>query len=210
VHALPEAFDPLGPRLRTSAERRVRRRSVSAHGVFAGHGALVEVGAQARHGVGEAAHADADERALLRPGQLFVTALHVGGALMLSLACAGLAKNEVQGNQEGDLHAEDGHAGRDGDSAPLHGPSFSDPWSGVRSAVASSAPVPVRTTDKGPGSFPAFRFSAWRRYQVRRDISSLSQGFLASMVLARSSIRGRPFFGAQLIRCTSRRSWPYP
>jgi hypothetical protein len=40
------------------------------------------------------------------------------------------------------------------------------------------------------------RFSAWRRYHVRRDISSLSQGFLASMVLARSSIRGRPFLGA--------------
>jgi hypothetical protein len=38
------------------------------------------------------------------------------------------------------------------------------------------------------------RFSAWRRYQVRRDIPSLSQGFLASMVRARSSIRGRPFF----------------
>ena len=36
------------------------------------------------------------------------------------------------------------------------------------------------------------RFSAWRRYQVRRDISSFSQGFLASMVLARSSMRGRP------------------
>jgi hypothetical protein len=31
---------------------------------------------------------------------------------------------------------------------------------------------------------------AWRRYQVRRDISSLSQGFLASLVRARSSIRG--------------------
>jgi hypothetical protein len=36
------------------------------------------------------------------------------------------------------------------------------------------------------------RFSAWRRYHVRRDISSLSQGFLASMVLARSSMRGPP------------------
>ena len=40
------------------------------------------------------------------------------------------------------------------------------------------------------------RCSAWRRYHVRRDISSLSQGFLASMVLARSSIRGRP-----VLRC---------
>lgn len=33
-------------------------------------------------------------------------------------------------------------------------------------------------------------------YQVRRDIPSLSHGFLASIVRARSSIRGRPFFGA--------------
>ena len=41
------------------------------------------------------------------------------------------------------------------------------------------------------------RFSAWRRYQVRRDISSLSQGFLASLVLARSSIRGRPVLRAR-------------
>jgi hypothetical protein len=38
------------------------------------------------------------------------------------------------------------------------------------------------------------RCSAWRRYHVRRDISSLSQGFRASMVRARSSMRGRPFF----------------
>jgi hypothetical protein len=36
------------------------------------------------------------------------------------------------------------------------------------------------------------RRSASRRYHVRRDISSFSQGFLASMVRARSSIRGRP------------------
>jgi hypothetical protein len=36
------------------------------------------------------------------------------------------------------------------------------------------------------------RCSAWRRYHVRRDISSLSQGFLASLVRRRSSIRGRP------------------
>jgi hypothetical protein len=32
------------------------------------------------------------------------------------------------------LHGEDGCAGGDGDVAPLHGPPFSDPWSGVRSA----------------------------------------------------------------------------
>jgi DNA invertase Pin-like site-specific DNA recombinase len=44
---------------------------------------------------------------------------------------------------------------------------------------------------KGRDHSRPFRFSAWRRYQVRRDISSLSQGFLASMDLARSSIRGR-------------------
>jgi hypothetical protein len=74
---LPEALDPLGERLRTPAERRVDGRFVSSHGVLTGHGALVEVGAQARYGVGEAAHADADERALFCPGQLFITALHV-------------------------------------------------------------------------------------------------------------------------------------
>ena len=32
------------------------------------------------------------------------------------------------------------------------------------------------------GALPA-RFSAWRRYHVRRDIWSLSQGFLASRIL---------------------------
>src|SRR5580704_17575702 len=46
--------------------------------------------------------------------------------------------------------------------------------------------------DKGRDHSRPLRFSAWRRYQVRRDMPSLSQGFLASMVLARSSIRGRP------------------
>jgi hypothetical protein len=51
---------------------------------------------------------------------------------------------------------------------------------------------------RGSKSTPRARRSAWRRYQVRRDISSLSQGFLASMVRARSSIRGRPFFGGGL------------
>ena len=35
---------------------------------------------------------------------------------------------------------------------------------------------------KGRDHSRPLRFSAWRRYQVRRDISSLSQGFLASMV----------------------------
>jgi hypothetical protein len=33
-----------------------------------------------------------------------------------------LMKDEVQGDQEGDLHGEDGHAGRDRDVAPIHGP----------------------------------------------------------------------------------------
>jgi hypothetical protein len=57
-----------------------------------------------------------------------------------------------------------------------------------RSATSSGSPKRQR-----PDHFPAFaRFSAWRRYHVRRDISSWSQGFLASMVRARSSIRGRP------------------
>jgi hypothetical protein len=53
-----------------------------------------------------------------------------------------------------------------------------------------------------------WRFSAWRRYQVRRDISSLSQGFLASMVRARSSIRGRPFFRGFIGPCFP--SPPFP
>ena len=54
-------------------------------------------------------------------------------------------------------------------------------------------------TDKGRDHSRPLRFSAWRRYQVRRDISSFSQGFLASIVLARSSIRGRPFLAGRLI-----------
>ena len=79
---LPVVLDPLGQRLRTPAERRVDRRFVSAHCVLAGHEAfgqriIVEVGAQARHSVGEPAHVDADERALFCPGQLFITALHI-------------------------------------------------------------------------------------------------------------------------------------
>jgi hypothetical protein len=60
----------------------------------------------------------------------------------------------------------------------------------------NSLPSCSRTTDEGRDHSRPFRFSAWRRYQVRRDISSLSQGFLASIVLARSSIRGRPFWVA--------------
>ena len=76
----PKAL-PLGQRLRTSAERRVHRRFVSAHCVLAGHDAfgqrvLGEVGAQARHSVREVAHVYADERPLFCPGQLFFTALH--------------------------------------------------------------------------------------------------------------------------------------
>jgi hypothetical protein len=58
--------------------------------------------------------------------------------------------------------------------------------------------------DKGQDHFGPLRFSAWRRYHVRRDMLSLSQGFLASIVRARSSIRGRPFFGARLMRTTRR------
>jgi hypothetical protein len=45
-----------------------------------------------------------------------------------------LTDDEVQGDQEGTLHGEDGDAGGDGDVVPLPGPPFSDPWSGVRSA----------------------------------------------------------------------------
>ena len=80
-NALPEALDPLGQRLRTPAERRVHRRFESEQRLVAGYdvfgqGVLGEVGAQARHGVGESAHVDADERALLCPGQVFFTALH--------------------------------------------------------------------------------------------------------------------------------------
>jgi hypothetical protein len=75
----PEPVDHV--RLRTPAERRVHRRFVSAQRLVAGHnafgqGVLVEVGAQARHSVGEVAHVYADERALFCPGQLFLTALH--------------------------------------------------------------------------------------------------------------------------------------
>ena len=63
--------------MRLQFERRVHRRFVSAPGLVAGHdafgqGVLVEVGAQARHSVGEVADVDADERAFgdaeRRPG----------------------------------------------------------------------------------------------------------------------------------------------
>jgi hypothetical protein len=69
-----EALNPLGQRLRAPAERRVHRRFESAHCLVAGHdafgqGVLVEVGAQARHSVGEGAYVHADERALFRPGR---------------------------------------------------------------------------------------------------------------------------------------------
>ena len=69
----------------------------------------------------------------------------------------------------------------------------------IAAAIAEGFAVRRTDYDSPNAWFNISRFSAWRRYQVRRDISSLSQGFLASMVLARSSIRGRPFFGAQLI-----------
>jgi hypothetical protein len=69
-NALPEALDPLGQRLRTPAQRRVRRRFVSAHRLLAGYdafgqGVLGKVHAQARHSAGEGARVYADERALL-------------------------------------------------------------------------------------------------------------------------------------------------
>jgi hypothetical protein len=48
---------------------------IAGHDAF-GQGVLVEVGAQARHSVGEVAHVHAAERALFCPGQLFLTANH--------------------------------------------------------------------------------------------------------------------------------------
>jgi hypothetical protein len=66
-------------------------------------------------------------------------------------------------------------------------------WAAIM--IAPSAPLNPR--DSLILAARAARRSTRRRYQVRRDISSLSQGFLASIVLARSSIRGRPVFGAQ-------------
>ena len=47
----------------------------------------------------------------------------------------------------------------------------------------------------------ALRFSACRRYQVRLDIWSLSQGARASMVLARSSMAGLFSGRVSLRRC---------
>src|ERR1700722_4827811 len=55
----------------------------------------------------------------------------------------------------------------------------------------------------------ATRFSACRRYHVRRDILSLSQGFLASMVLAPSAMRGRPFFVRVILRYSPRSLSPW-
>ena len=90
---LPEALDPLGQRSGTPAERRVRRRFVSAPCLVAGHdafgqGVCVEVPAQARHSVCELAHVYADERPLFCPGQLFFMALHAAD----SPACRALAR----------------------------------------------------------------------------------------------------------------------
>ena len=90
---LPETLDPLGQRLRAPAERRVGRRFVPAPRLVAGHDPG-EVGAQARHGGGEAAHGDANERALFRPGQLVVTALHT------SLAAAGGSRWRAEGRRD--------------------------------------------------------------------------------------------------------------
>ena len=41
-------------------------------------------------------------------------------------------------------------------------------------------------------------FSACRRYHVRRDIPAASHGFLASIVLSRSSSRARPLWADAL------------
>lgn len=64
-----------------------------------------------------------------------------------------------------------------------------------------AARAPEARTTKGQDHSRPFRFSAWRRYHVRRDMPSLSQGFLASIVLARSSMRGRPL-RARFIGCS--------
>jgi hypothetical protein len=96
----------------------------------------------------------------------------VRGVLTLSLACAGLVKDEVQGDQEGDLHGEDCHAGRDGDVAPLHGPPFSDPWSGVRSArrkfcAAAEGPAASQSRQAGAATDPrSSRSERDRRHSV--------------------------------------------
>jgi hypothetical protein len=107
----------------------------------------------------------------------------IGGPGLLRMACARLMEDEVQGDQEGGLHGEDGHAGRDGDVALLHGPPFSDPWSGVRSARRKFCAARGSNDEQKTGNHSRpLRRSAWRRYHVRGDISSLSQGFLASVV----------------------------
>jgi hypothetical protein len=83
---MPRAVPYLKPLIHSvsACEPRPSAASVAAlypPGLIAGHdacgqGVRVEVGAQARHGVGEVAHVDVDERALFCPGQLFLTALH--------------------------------------------------------------------------------------------------------------------------------------
>ena len=68
MQALPGTFDPLSQCLRAPAERRVTCRFVPAPRLVAGYDAsgqrvLVEIRAQARHGVGEPARVDANKRA---------------------------------------------------------------------------------------------------------------------------------------------------
>jgi hypothetical protein len=46
-------------------------------------------------------------------------------------------------------------------------------------ANTSEKPTCDRANDKGRDHSRPLRFSAWRLHQVRRDIFSLSQGFLA-------------------------------
>ena len=71
----------------------------------------------------------------------------------------------------------------DGQQGPVPRPGRLQMGAGVERAL----------TKKGRDHSRPLRFSAWRRYQVRRDMPTLSQGLRASLVLARSSIRGRPF-----------------
>jgi hypothetical protein len=66
-------------------------------------------------------------------------------------------------------------------------------WCGRRRSGTTPVGGPIGSRRKKAGDHSGLsRFSAWRRYHVRRDISSFSQGFLASFVLWRSPIRGRP------------------
>jgi len=60
-------------------------------------------------------------------------------------------KDEVQGDQEGDLHGEDGHAGRDRDVAPFQGLPFPSPW-GARRKFCAAAEGPAARQSRQAGA----------------------------------------------------------